>query len=221
MALDEKASLLEGHGRRPWCHQTQRQLSHRLLSFLVWLLRHGAAAKQEKKADDGIAAFESGDTKAFFRGLRIMKPLRPRSKPMLLSLEGEVLTTHEGQQQRWNEHFATILNGEIKTWRQICDEFPPPTMDQVEVPEPSANLPTCRDVEAIMMRVKVGRAPGPDGVPSLLMKSCASILAKVYHPLMVKALTVNFEPLEWSGGRLCVIPKGKGGHMCGDSRGFL
>ena len=56
-------------------------------------------------------------------------------------------------------------------------------------------------------RVKRGKAPGPDQIPSSLLKAGGSTIAKHLHVLFAKAAVLQHEPLEWKSGLLVPLFK--------------
>ena len=73
-------------------------------------------------------------------------------------------------------------------------------------------LPTLAEVEALCLKQKPRKAPGPDGVPSDLCRHGAVALAPHLHSVMCKSFIHGVEPISYKGGNLCAIFKGKGNH---------
>ena len=77
-------------------------------------------------------------------------------------------------------------------------------------------------IEEAIKRTKTQRAPGPDALPNELFRSNPSLAAKVLWPLAMKFATRLEEPLQFKGGQLVSLYKGKGQHSnCESFRGIL
>eukprot|EP00969_Alexandrium_andersonii_P239458 10570450-Alexandrium_andersonii.AAC.1 len=52
-----------------------------------------------------------------------------------------------------------------------------------------------------------GKAVGEDGIPSDLLRAAPLEMAKVLHPLIIKALIYGYEPFAWRGGQVLQVLK--------------
>ena len=69
--------------------------------------------------------------------------------------------------------------------------------------------PTVQQLAWLFLSLKVGKAAGPDCLPSELVVAAAWQIARLVHPILVSALRLGREPLQWSGGLLAPLPKAK------------
>eukprot|EP00959_Pyramimonas_sp_CCMP1952_P328094 6868640-Pyramimonas_sp.AAC.1 len=53
-------------------------------------------------------------------------------------------------------------------------------------------------------------AKGPDGLHGAFVRACAPSLAPAFFPLVFKSATLLSEPVQWKGGDLPHMPKGRG-----------
>eukprot|EP00435_Cladocopium_sp_Y103_P032440 s283_g8.t1 len=113
------------------------------------------------------------------------------------------------------EHFAALEAGTalpIHALRTACchrnrqDIDARPSLAFVDLTE----LPTLAEVEAICLRQKAHKAPGPDGIGSNLCRQAAAALAPQIHNLLMKALLSGIEPFQYKGGLMRAIWKRKG-----------
>lgn len=66
------------------------------------------------------------------------------------------------------------------------------------------------------------KAMGPDGVPGEILRMFPREMAKILFPSMTKFATRLHEPIQWKGGQLIKLYKGKGPvQECTSFRGIL
>ena len=83
-------------------------------------------------------------------------------------------------------------------------------------------IPSASDIQVLMNRVKEGKAPGEDVLPSGMYKQFAEVLAHVFEDLYAKVAITTREPLQWRGGQQLELFKGKGPHdRCESYRGIF
>lgn len=71
-------------------------------------------------------------------------------------------------------------------------------------------IPTLADLERHMRRVKPGKSPGLDAIPSDLLHCFPASMGRVVYPLLLKEFVGLSEPLEHKGGKLIFAYKGRG-----------
>lgn len=145
-------------------------------------------------------------------------PLPQVNKP-----DGTATASHEEYQRRWTEHFAQLEGGhEVdpthfirqELERQNCNPFP----EWSSLTE----VPTLTQLEAALRKVNMHKAMGPDGVPGEILHMFPREMAKILFPLMSKFAIRLHEPVQWKGGQLIKVYKGKGPvHECSSFRGIL
>ena len=67
---------------------------------------------------------------------------------------------------------------------------------------------TVDDVEATLKSMRAGSAPGPDAVPAVLLKECASVLAPTFYKLFKWSLTSGIVPDSFKVAKITPIFKG-------------
>eukprot|EP00438_Fugacium_kawagutii_P003175 Skav208866 [mRNA] locus=scaffold6901:57030:59888:+ [translate_table: standard] len=68
-----------------------------------------------------------------------------------------------------------------------------------------------------LSNLKRGKAPGPDALPSALLKAGGVTLARQFTTLLTKIMATATEPLPWKGGRAAPLWKGKASPHLPDS----
>ena len=73
-----------------------------------------------------------------------------------------------------------------------------------------------------MRKMRYGSAPGPDRIPTELLKALPGSAAAVIFPILMKFVCRLEEPLQWKGGNLFSLFKGRGAFdVCENHRGIL
>jgi len=73
----------------------------------------------------------------------------------------------------------------------------------------ASDLPTLLELEASLKKPPIGKACGLDGLPAELLHASSPYLARMLWPLLLKITSRIQEPLQWKGGRLVALYKGK------------
>ena len=70
-------------------------------------------------------------------------------------------------------------------------------------------IPRLYELQTQIRKLKRGRAPGPNELPTDLLKAGGSILAQQLATVTTKIALRGTEPLSWRGGKLIPLYKGK------------
>ena len=63
------------------------------------------------------------------------------------------------------------------------------------------------DVVQQLKRTKVGKAPGPDGIPGRLLKECAAELSPALQPIFQQSVDIGKVPTLWKTSTVLPVPK--------------
>ena len=85
---------------------------------------------------------------------------------------------------------------------------------------PWSYKPTLKEISQILSKLKNSRAPGEDGIPAALYKSCLSVLLEPLHSIISAAWDQEICPEDW--GKSIILPLYKKGDQseCGNYRGI-
>ena len=156
-----------------------------------------------------------------------LQPLLPNRKrqqgstrplTQLKKTDGTLTATPQEVETRWIEHFAALEAGEtvnapafireaIKRQQTIC-------MPSEWTAE---DLPSLLDLEDAIRRIKQNKAPGPDNLPGDLFRLAPAAAARMIFPLLTKFVCRLEEPVQFKGGTLFALHKGRGPHNEGSS----
>ena len=219
------------HSNFVWASQTFRQLAWH--SARLPRLSHALtkAVKTDKKAFVQSVANEAMNSRAqdVFRALRPILGTRKTRRsvaqplPQVLKLDGHLTQSPRELADRWTQHFADIEAGaqvsplvflHQAVDRQACHCLPSSW-------EPN-DLPHLHELEAAIRASRWNRAAGLDFIPNEIYKINVGVAARLLYPLACKFALRLQEPIQWKGGQLVSLYKGKGSFKeCGSFRGIL
>ena len=131
-----------------------------------------------------------------------------RPLPLLRDETGTPLLTYAAQQQVWLRKFGEMEAGTMMTLENIkLLNRPGVSANPAEVE--LALLPDLWTVQRAVKKLKPGKVAGPDGLPSDLVRIGGKPLSTHLAALFAKASIHKTEPIQWKGGRLHPLWKGK------------
>ncbi len=210
-------------------------LHSRLSKGLKRRLRRDRLAHVAEQADKVGRAFEDGRLGAAHAGLRRLrascpgaKRARPLPAPMVLMADGTPAATAAARQQRWLRYFGDIEGASYHAAGEFLDALAEgevasarPSVRPAPQVLPPELLISRTELEELFRRVPRGKAAGPDGIPPDALSAAPAALAELAHPLFLK-LAEGREPVEFKGGRMVAVWKGKGSPaVCANSRAIL
>ena len=117
---------------------------------------------------------------------------------------------------RWAEHFDVLLNVETPTDHSSLDDLPIlPCLVELD------NPPTLEEVNLAIDGLKLRKSPGPDGVPSELLRDTGVDIRTFLHTVIGEIWAGADIPSSWKDALLVTIYKNKGDRaVCSNSRGI-
>ena len=164
-----------------------------------------------------------------YRQLQPLLPTRKRqrtaSRPLtqLEHSDGTLTNTPEEVENRWIEHFAALEAGS----KTDPPDFVHRSVErQTHTCMPSEwtyqDMPTLQDLENAIRRIRLRKAAGPDALPGEILRIAPAQAAKLLFPLLTKFSCRIEEPVQFKGGALFALYKGKGTHTsCSSFRSIL
>ena len=132
-----------------------------------------------------------------------------RPVPILLDEHGKPISNREDLDSHWLHHFGEMEAGctiSFQDFAAAAVQYCPPTNIDIDIDI----VPTFQEVEAQFRQVRCGAAAGLDGLPPELFRAAPQLLAKLFHPLMVKSSLCIAQPVQWRGGVLFEAYKNSG-----------
>ncbi|KAL8580618.1 hypothetical protein ACOMHN_046821 [Nucella lapillus] len=133
----------------------------------------------KKKADEVQLYADTKNSKMFFSAIKaVYGPSRPSTSP-LLSASGTLLKEKSAINERWREHFSTLLNRPSTVSSEALDQIPQrPTMDSLDAP------PTMEEVTKAIHQTSSGKATGMDGIPAEFFKAAGPVALEAFHGVL-------------------------------------
>ena len=129
--------------------------------------------------------------------------------PAVLLEDGTFAPDSASAQERWRSFFAQPEGGISVTTPQLQElaqlqtvQYPPG-----QLPFDRRQIPTLGDLEDLLLKAKLGKAPGLDGLPAELFRLHPPLFAQCLWPLLAKCAIRCTEPLIWRGGEIVALPK--------------
>lgn len=156
---------------------------------------------------------EIHDTKTVFRELQKLGGGRHAGKtrplPMLNDTAGHPAESFQATQKILFDQFARIEGGRLVDQQELQSVHE--GQQEVQAGEWDASLvPTVRQVQSVVRKMKRGKVPGPNGITTDLVKAGGIAFVHQILPLLSKCVVRCTEPLTWKGGQLIALFKGKG-----------
>ena len=174
------------------------------------------------------AATTAKDVKALYAALRCLVPSASKRRnttagTAVLRPDGQPFADHASRAEGWALYFAGIEGGRPVSWDSLTSKQVDRILEGQAAPPPALHeLPTILDWERGCRKIQHGRAAGPDGIHSSLVKSALAPSVKLAFPLALKAAVGQAEPLRWRGGETLPLFKHKGdGRSFDNYRGIL
>jgi hypothetical protein len=142
-------------------------------------------------------------------------PSRPSTSP-LLSASGTLLKEKSAINERWREHFSTLLNRPSTVSSEALDQIPQrPTMDSLDAP------PTMEEVTKAIHQTSSGKATGMDGIPAEFFKAAGPVALETFHCVLCSIWDTEDMPQEFRDATIVSLYKNKGSKSdCGNYRGI-
>ena len=139
---------------------------------------------REARAVEKIAA----DPKYFYNYARTLSKVKTPIGPLT---DGEnIVSDPKGMSEILRKQFESVFNNENSEQpidvESLLQDYGPRCLEDLEFTED--------DIEESIMKIPLNSAPGPDGVPALLLRRCAAVLKRPIFMLWRKSLTAGRLP---------------------------
>ena len=148
----------------------------------------------------------------------------PRRLPGLTLGDGTPAKDPADVESAWVSHFSGIEDGAPRSPEELAQSclLHQRRQDVDEVDFLASDLPTRSELEAAFRDTALHRAYGVDGIPAEALHSAPGAAAAAFFPVILKASLRLAEPIQFKGGSLFAIWKGKASPgLCSSYRGIL
>ena len=164
-------------------------------------------------ATDMETAANTGNVGRLFRLLRLASQRNYSQQTILRSSSGQPIRDLNGKLTRWLEHFSQL--------HEQPGTRPPITpIAQSTTYNTSCCEPTRQEILKIITQLKNNKAPGEDGIPAEVYKTCSTSLLNPLHKLFCSIWETEIFPDDWNTSILLPLPKKGDKSVCGNYRGI-
>lgn len=143
-----------------------------------------------------------------FGSRRIKNGNKARPLPALRKKDGTLATTFTEQQMIWMEQFSEIEAGVPMRWNEL-QRLDRPGLGPPRNIHCQELFPSPWDLQQTLKKLKRGKTPGFNQIPTDVLKAGAAPLCHQLCALTTKVVAHCKEPLTWKGGQLIPLSKGK------------
>ncbi|KAI8513921.1 hypothetical protein Bbelb_082450 [Branchiostoma belcheri] len=143
-----------------------------------------------------IQALRKDNPAQWYRGIKTM--LNTRAKELILQVDG----VHPENPKAIADAINDVLS-------QVTRSLPPLDLERLPAFLPAMPPPviTPRDMYEKLRRIKVRKAPGPDGLPSRIIKEFAYELSLPMSDIVNSSLLEAHVPVQWREANIVPLPK--------------
>ncbi|BHF74096.1 hypothetical protein SprV_0401718000 [Sparganum proliferum] len=159
-----------------------------------------------------------GDTRKLYRLIRQVSGKPSTRSDSVRDVNGGFIADNSAKVERWREHFEHHLNFNVQPTTPLLSssaEFlPSPTYAVPYDPSSKGEV-----VDAIR-KLRNNKAPGVDGIPAEIFKSCVDTLAPWFHEVIEREWRNEIVPDDWGSGIFVPILKKEDKTRCKNYRGI-
>ena len=131
-----------------------------------------------------------------------------KALPLLRPAGQAPLRTFQEQQMHWLRQFAEVEAGHVMS-KDSLQALHHPGLGLNPAILDKQVIPTLYELQTQIKKMKRGKAPGPNHLPTDVLKAGGAIVARQLATVTTKVSLRGAEPLSWRGGRLIPLHKGK------------
>ena len=155
----------------------------------------------DKKAKEAEDASFKNDTRTTYKILKTICPKNiSNSQIPIKNSQGKSLKSEEEVQNRWVEHFSTILNQPIPIGKIIVE-------NKLPILDIDTSKTTLQEIKQAILRLKNNKAPADDGIHPEMLKYGGEELAMNLQTMCETIWEGEKIPSEWQNGTIIPLPK--------------
>ncbi|BHF75672.1 hypothetical protein SprV_0501876800 [Sparganum proliferum] len=159
-----------------------------------------------------------GDTRKLYQLIRQVSGKPSTLSDSVRDVNGGFIADNSAKVERWRGHFEHHLNYDTQPTSPLLSssaEFPPSPTYAVPCDPPSEE-----EIVDAIRKLRNNKAPGEDGIPAEIFKSCVDTLAPWLHEVIERAWRDELVPDDWGLGILVPILKKGDKTRCENYRGI-
>ena len=158
----------------------------------------------ESMAKEAVQVNRLNDSKGVYRIIRLLAGERLKPLPGLRGTDGQLVTSPDGINNVWMDHFVKVFGARVCPLRDIRPDDPgtrgvlPPVVFKEET------------VERAITKLANGKGLGPDGNEAEIVKAAAPVSNRVMTAILNDVGEYHYVPVAMRGGKISELYKGKG-----------
>ncbi|BHF85091.1 hypothetical protein SprV_1002824900 [Sparganum proliferum] len=159
-----------------------------------------------------------GDTRKLYQLNRQVSGKPSTLSDSVRDVNGGFIADNSAKVERWREHFEHHLNYDTQSTSPLLSssaELPPSPTYAVPCDPPSEE-----EIVDAIRKLRNNKAPGEDGIPAEIFRSCVDTLAPWLHEVVERAWRDEVVPDDWGLGILVPILKKGDKTRCENYRGI-
>ena len=154
--------------------------------------RRDRRAYHHRKADEAEEAASRGNQRELFKIARELGKTHKTYNGVITDAAGNRLTTEEDKNQRWKEHFQSVLNcpepDVVNTWSDVA-QGQPLTINTAQI--------TIDEVRNAVKKLKNHRSPGEDLISGEMLKALGEIGLEKLTSILSNVWQKEVLPSDW------------------------
>jgi len=195
--------LISLHHQRYVYIQQAQQLNQQINDSIA----HDKQSRLEQICDGIGEDLIDNNVQNAFKQIRSLQTYKPRPPSILKNIDGTNVTTHLQERQVWFDHWATLLDAKPMPLEHLIQHNNITTQSEHHPNNDPQAIPSFPSTVARYAHTKNNKAAGEDSIPGDLFKAAPHEMARIFHPLEVKATITGQQPLQWKGALQVEIPK--------------
>ena len=159
-------------------------------------------------------ATQATNSSIMFKILRRFSTPRVKASSGVRGTDGEYHYSYAAARRQFRAYFSKLLEGVPTSLAQLVSEershLERSCQQRWETATSVDLVPTVLSLARIMAKLTPFKGVGEDILGNELAKGCPQLFAQIYGPVMLKASLLRDAPMQWRGGQLQEIYKGKG-----------
>jgi hypothetical protein len=143
----------------------------------------------------------------------------------ITAADGSVCQSAVQEKLEFRKHFSCLMRGSICNFSELVDKDRQTDIDKFNLVDPLEAwkyIPSPSDLCASFHNAKPRKAPGEDTIVSTVFSKFSDDIIHPFMPLLLKSYMRIQPPIQWKGGMLQELFKGKGtSSMCKNYRDIL
>lgn len=194
--------------------KTEYRQSAAKVRYMARADREAYYANISEKAEQASAV---GNMRGVYNSIRQLSGKQARTTDVIKDDNGNDLTSSNEQLLRWREFFSMPSSPPNTTQTSQLSWHENRRLPRRDI---STTPPTVAEVLHALSNLKNSKAPGPDNIPSELLKYGAEPIAKALTPIIRKIWDLESIPISWKEGIVVTIPKKGDLRQCSNWRGI-